>query len=144
VYPNSHFFSMATSCTIAVWMFSCPKAHILFINSPIKMKIGLIGKPYIVNCCIFLFCPYCKLKPSFLSCSKSVYSTEILNRNSFRSLWRILWMEYQAIPNHMMPSMLISLDYIAWLPEVLLSFLVNTRPVPKVIFLPSCCLPLQN
>jgi hypothetical protein len=78
-----------------------------------------------------------------LSCSKSVCHTEILNGNSFRLLWRILWM-YMIFPTHVMPPMLISLDYTSWLPEVLLCLLANAQPVPGVIFLPPHCLPLQN
>jgi len=48
-----------------LWRFHPQELHVLFVHSPVKMKIGLVWKPSVEKNLIFSFCSGCKLKSLF-------------------------------------------------------------------------------
>jgi hypothetical protein len=109
------------------------------------MKIGFVGKPCIVEYCIFIFCPHCKLKPSSLAMFGRFVQYKNLCTGTVSDHCEVIFKPNVLIfSTHVIPFVLISLDYGACLSEVLPCFLANAQPVPQVVFLPSLCLPLRT
>jgi hypothetical protein len=89
-----------------LWRFHPQELHVLFVHSPVKMKIGLVWKPSVEKNFIFSFCPGCKLKSLFFVAVRKFKHHRNLYGNILKSkVFFALCIE--IFNTHKVPSLLI-------------------------------------